>query len=51
MRMMQKPFSFVLAALKPSTYLEPYASGFRLLRPCWQGFFIILFAPRLGLES
>jgi hypothetical protein len=24
----------VLASLKPSTYLEPYASGFPLLRPC-----------------
>lgn len=32
--MFKKPASCILAALKPSAYLELYALGFRSLRPC-----------------
>jgi len=32
--MVKKLSGFVLTSLKPSTYLEPYASDFRSLWPC-----------------
>src|SRR5262249_51954504 len=41
-RMLKKPASFVLASLRPSTYLKPYASGLRSLRPRWTVFLNIL---------
>src|SRR5918995_2051444 len=41
-RMRQQLSSWILAALQPSTYLQPYASGVRLLWPCWKNVFIIL---------
>jgi hypothetical protein len=46
--MRQQPSSWILAALKPSTYLKPYASGFRLLWPCWKNVFIILLTNHSG---
>jgi hypothetical protein len=40
--MLQNPSSIVLASFKASPYGAEYASAFRLLRPCWTGFFSIL---------
>jgi hypothetical protein len=40
--MLKTPASFVLASLRPSTYLELYASALRSLRPCWTSVLTIL---------
>jgi len=40
--MLQKPSSVVLASLKAATHETEYALTSRSLRPCWTGFFIIL---------
>jgi hypothetical protein len=40
--MLKKSASFVLAALKGSTYRKEYASPPRLLRPRWTAFLTIL---------
>jgi hypothetical protein len=40
--MVKKSASFVLAALRASTYRKAYASAPRLLRPRWMAFLTIL---------
>lgn len=49
--MLKNPATCVLASLKPLTYLQPYASGSRSLRPFWTGFLSIRSGQTDSLKS